>query len=112
MDSFAFSGYSLVYTLALEDGCFYIGWTNNLNTRLYQHFNGEGSKWTKRHKPIELVGVKIGGKSEESEETLRLMYIHGREKVRGGAYTALVINNIKKFDCNYISPKYIHKPAN
>jgi hypothetical protein len=99
MDSFAFSGYGLVYTLELEDDCFYIGWTNNLNTRLFQHFNGEGSKWTKAHKPIKLINVIIGGKSEESEETLRLMYIHGRDKVRGGAYTKQHINFIQKFDC-------------
>ena len=45
--------YPATYVLELEEGKFYVGNTNNLSTRLSQHFtqNG-GSNWTSKYKPI------------------------------------------------------------
>ena len=99
MEAFQYSSLSLVYTLKLENDCYYVGYSENLNRRLYQHFNGEGSKWCKLHKPIELHSVMIGGKNEESVETLRLMEVHGKDNVRGGSYTRTELKNIKKLEC-------------
>ena len=96
MEAFQYSSLSIVYTLKLENDCFYVGYSENLNRRLFQHFNGEGSKWCKLHKPIELVNAQLGGKAEESIETLRLMGIHGKDKVRGGGYTNIDIKTVKK----------------
>lgn len=98
MEAFKYCSVSLVYTLELEDGCFYVGYSENLNRRIFQHFNGEGSKWCKIHKPVKLVGVMVGGKKEETEEALRLMKIHGKDKVKGGAYTRIELKNIVRLE--------------
>lgn len=98
MEAFQFSCLSLVYILKLEDDCYYVGYSENLNRRLSQHFNGDGSKWTKLHKPVKLMGVMVGGKSEETIETLRLMVIYGKDFVRGGSYTKTEMKNIKKLE--------------
>ena len=44
-----------VYILRCSDGSFYTGHTINLEMRLAQHRVGEGSDWTARRLPIELV---------------------------------------------------------
>ena len=79
-----FLSFPLVYTLELSGGNYYVGWTTDLNRRLYEHFNGAGAKWTKEHKPIRVVSVSIGDKSLENEETRKLMELYGPDKVRGG----------------------------
>ena len=79
-----FQSFPLVYTLELANGNYYVGWTTDLNRRLYEHFNGAGAKWTKEHKPIRIVSVCIGDKALENEETRNLMEIYGPDKVRGG----------------------------
>jgi len=44
-----------VYVLQLVDGCYYIGFTRNLERRMKEHFSGNGSIWTRIHKPIKIV---------------------------------------------------------
>ncbi len=44
-----------VYILHCADGSYYVGRTTNLERRLSEHQQGEGSEWTKRHLPVELV---------------------------------------------------------
>lgn len=43
-----------VYVLKLENNCFYIGFTRNMERRMSEHFTGNGSVWTKKHKPISI----------------------------------------------------------
>ena len=64
-----FQCFPLVYTLELEGGNYYVGFTTDLNRRLFEHFNDAGSLWTKEHKPIRIVSVCIGDKERENEET-------------------------------------------
>ena len=44
-----------VYILLCSDGSYYTGSTNNLELRLQQHFSGEGSNYTQKHRPIKLL---------------------------------------------------------
>lgn len=44
-----------VYILQCTDGSYYVGQTVNLEMRIAQHQAGEGSDWTKRRLPVELV---------------------------------------------------------
>ena len=44
-----------VYILRCADGSYYTGRTSNLEERLAEHQSGEGSEWTKRRLPVELV---------------------------------------------------------
>jgi len=46
-----------IYVLLLEDNKYYIGKTNNPSFRLVQHFNSNGSAWTKLHKPIKILQI-------------------------------------------------------
>ena len=47
-----------VYVLKCSNGKYYTGSTKNLEKRLWQHQNGEGSNFTKAHLPVELVYVE------------------------------------------------------
>ena len=44
-----------VYILKCKDGSYYTGSTNNLELRLWEHQNGQGSNHTKKNLPVELV---------------------------------------------------------
>ena len=91
----------ILYILKLEDDKYYIGITLNLNQRLAQHFSGEGSQFTKKYKPLEVLKVIYNDDINEDYEnnlTLEYMQKYGWQNVRGGYYTKLVIkkpNQIK-----------------
>ena len=77
--------YPVVYVLKLEDECYYIGITMNLNQRLAQHWSGAGAKWTRLHKPVKVAYITyMGCEQEITDEMIRQ---HGREFVRGGSHT-------------------------
>ena len=44
-----------MYILKCADGSYYTGSTVDLERRLWQHQNGEGANYTKKHLPVELV---------------------------------------------------------
>ena len=44
-----------MYILRCADGSYYVGSTRNLEVRLHQHQTGEGSNYTRRRLPVELV---------------------------------------------------------
>ena len=76
-----------VYTLLLEDDCYYVGFTQDPQVRICSHFLGAGSKWTILHKPIDIISIKPGDTLLETLTTLTLMIKYGYERVRGGSYT-------------------------
>ena len=43
------------YMLRCADGSLYSGWTNDLIRRLKAHNAGKGGKYTRAHRPVELV---------------------------------------------------------
>lgn len=78
---------SVVYILRLESQKYYVGTSSNLPRRLKDHFSGRGSVWTKKYKPLEVVGI-IENRDifTEDNTTKTLMFEHGIEEVRGGTY--------------------------
>lgn len=46
---------SYLYILECANGAYYTGSTNHLERRIYQHQQGEGSNFTKKHRPVKLV---------------------------------------------------------
>ncbi len=44
-----------VYVLLCGDGSLYTGISNNLEKRFSDHKNGKGGKYTRSHKPVQLV---------------------------------------------------------
>jgi len=44
-----------MYILLCSNGQYYTGSSNDLERRLAQHQNGEGSNFTRKHRPVKLV---------------------------------------------------------
>jgi predicted GIY-YIG superfamily endonuclease len=80
--------YPLVYVLELEDGCWYVGITMDLNRRWGQHLSGDGAKWTQLHKPIRIYDIysEDAGLALENEVTISYIEKYGVERVKGGSY--------------------------
>jgi len=78
----------MVYVLELEDDCWYVGITHNLNMRYAQHLSGDGAVWTKMHPPkrIHAVYTEDASFKLENEVTRKLIDVYGVDKVRGGAW--------------------------
>ena len=82
--------------IPLEDGCYYVGTTVNLNKRYSQHAAGTGAAWTKLHPPLgrELVqSWQIPNMSlfqvEQMEDvfTVAMQKKYGLNNVRGGLHS-------------------------
>ena len=87
----------LVYHLKLEEDKHYVGITYNLNQRYAQHISGDGAKWTKLHKPMDVEQVWMEGSEElENQITLQLMDVYGRDNVRGGKFTKINLSDKKE----------------
>jgi len=96
--------YHRLYVLELEDGCYYIGITRNFSRRMREHFNGGGSRFTRKLKPIRVV-EKIWVKDEvaekrEREKTDEYIKRFGIEKVRGGDHLSVGGYVPPKRDCS------------
>ena len=86
------------YVLELGNGCYYVGISIGLNTRLLQHINNsnQSSKWVKLHKFKSVLSLEFIGKGEtdkiakqwERTNTLRMMKKYGYDKVRGHCWTS------------------------
>lgn len=81
----------VIYTLQLENGCFYVGKTINFANRLNQHLTGKGAEWTKFHRVIEVIDqieFKLNSSKDEDKwenfVTIKLMKEKGWMNVRGG----------------------------
>lgn len=76
-----------IYILKLENDKYYIGKTNDVNARLLEHLECDGSAWTKKYKPIRVLKV-INNAShfDEDKYTKEYMSKYGIDNVRGGTY--------------------------
>ena len=83
--------FPIIYILELEDGCYYVGQTFNLNFRLSQHYSGQGAKWTRLHKPVSVLKVIYPATEPDLENKITKEYItrYGKDKVKGGSYCAV-----------------------
>lgn len=79
-----------VYILKLEDGKWYVGYTERAIKRILQHAEKKGAKWTKKHRPIEPIPYSMSepiySLEDEDRITLSLMAEHGIQNVRGGKW--------------------------
>lgn len=60
-----------VYMLKCADGSIYTGWTNDLEKRVMMHNSGEGAKYTRSRRPVELVYYE---EFSEKSDALRREY--------------------------------------
>jgi predicted GIY-YIG superfamily endonuclease len=74
-----------VYVLQLECNKYYIGYTERQrDERFLEHFQNNGSKWTKKYKPLDVLKIISGTLQDEDEITLQYMKKYGWWNVRGG----------------------------
>jgi len=86
-----------IYILALEQGKYYIGKTMNPTFRVEDHFQGNGSVWTKKYKPIKVVElIPDCDDYDEDKYTKKYMDKYGIENVRGGSYSTIQLSEPTK----------------
>jgi hypothetical protein len=82
-----------IYILELENKKYYIGKTSYPNFRIDQHFNSDGSQWTKKYKPIKILDIIPNCDNfDEDKYTLQYMGKYGINNVRGGSFCELQLN--------------------
>jgi len=83
----------LIYILKLENSKYYIGKTTNIDSRLSAHMLGNGSEWTKLHKPIKIDKIIYDCDNfDEDKWTLIYMNRYGIDNVRGGSFCKIIID--------------------
>jgi hypothetical protein len=85
----------MIYVLLLKDNKIYVGFTERpIGERFIEHFNYQGSKWTTKHRPLEVIHLLPGGKEEENQMTLRMMAAYGWWNVRGGNWCQVEMQTV------------------
>lgn len=83
-----------IYTIQLEKAKYYIGKTNDPQFRLENHFNSNGSEWTKLYKPIRLFELKPDCDDfDEDKTTIQYMVKYGVDNVRGGSFVSVKLDS-------------------
>ena len=83
-----------IYILQLEENKYYIGKTLHTNFRLEQHFNSNGSAWSKKYKPIKVIGlIPDCDNYDEDKYTIKYMEKHGINNVRGGSFCEINLSD-------------------
>ena len=91
-----------IYVLLLEEGKYYIGKSNDVLKRCIEHFEGTGSCWTKKYKPLKLQKtIENVSPFEEDKITKEYMLKYGIENVRGGTYTQIELTENQIQSINY-----------
>jgi len=87
-----------IYVLKLKNNKYYIGKTTNPQFRLNNHFDEEGSEWTKKYKPINVHELRPDcSAKDETTITQEYMAKYGIDNVRGGPWCSLDISDKKEF---------------
>ena len=74
-----------------------MGKSNDVIGRYQQHMSGQGSAWTKKHKPMSLVESRDGVSPFEEDKVVKeYMEKYGIENVRGGAYVTEKLDEIQE----------------
>ncbi len=82
-----------IYVLELEGGKYYVGKTNNPNIRITDHFDSNGSQWTKKYKPVKLFAlIPDCDDFDEDKYTLKYMNSYGINSVRGGSFCEIMLS--------------------
>ena len=82
-----------IYIMELTSGKYYVGKTNNPKFRLENHFNSNGSEWTKKYKPIKVLDL-IPNCDDYDEDKITKQYMddYGINNVRGGSFVSVNLN--------------------
>ena len=62
-----------VYTLELDGGKYYVGYSDDVPRRIAEHWLGRGSHWARIQPPIKVLEVVPGSEELENAKTIALM---------------------------------------
>lgn len=86
-----------VYVLKLQGGHYYVGKSSDVQNRFKEHKNGNGSAWTRKYKPISILRIIPGVSAfEEDKVTKEFMSKYGIDKVRGGTYVQINLDDSQR----------------
>jgi len=72
-----------VYIVRCSDNTYYTGYTNNLKRRINMHNNGEGAKYTKGRRPVELIYAKeYDSKSKAMQKEYQIKQMPREKKIK------------------------------
>jgi hypothetical protein len=90
-----------IYILKLQGGRYYIGKSDNVSKRYEQHLNGVGSSWTNKYRPISVDKIIPNASPfDEDKYTKEYMSKYGMDKVRGGSYVNVELDDFQKHSIN------------
>jgi len=88
-----------IYVLKLSNDKYYIGKSDNIENRLSDHFIKKCSAWTALYKPISIEKIIVNANPfDEDRYVKEYMYKYGIDKVRGGSYISVVLDNIQIYN--------------
>lgn len=98
-----------IYVLKLIEDRYYIGRSQNILQRIEQHFNGDGSLYTKKYKPLKIVEI-VEEKSNDDERNKTIEYAEKFtwEKVRGYVWCRVDYKNPCKLNNIVVERKIIY----
>ena len=86
-----------IYILKLMNNKYYVGKTKYISHRMLDHFSNNGSTWTKKYKPIEILQIyRNCDELDEDKYTIKCMSKYGINNVRGGIYCRMNLNHNEK----------------
>ena len=93
-----------IYVLELENGCYYVGQSINVERRLEEHRIGKGASFTKLNPVLSLVEIFVTKtkkliEGELYEDFFVMKYIdkYGADKVKGGTFLGSSRKRANKF---------------
>ena len=86
-----------IYILKLQGGRYYVGKSENPMKRYQEHVEGRGSAWTKKYKPLSVLKIIPNASPfDEDKYTKEYMATHGIDKVRGGSYVSIELDEVQE----------------
>ena len=82
-----------IYVFELEGGRYYVGKSDTPDVRIEAHLSGEGSHFTRLHKPLKLIEIISDCDDyDEDKYTLKYMDMYGIHNVRGGTFSQIELS--------------------
>ena len=90
-----------IYILKLLGGRYYVGKSENVMKRYGEHLNGSGSAYTRKYTPISLhKTIENASAFDEDRYVKEYMAKYGIEKVRGGSYSTIDLDELQMYALN------------
>ena len=71
-----------LYLIECQDGSYYAGITNDLESRYQAHVLGKGARYTRSHPPLRLIGSRVyANRSEASRAEWEIKQLPKQRKI-------------------------------